>query len=159
MSDESPSPQLSPDGKFYWSLPRGVLLLLVLMMVIAIVLAAGSHNTTTGQPSVTVSPSNSTHSQASTVAGVLLDQSGSGIGNTPSFTTSGDWEIDWSYDCTNFGQSGKFAIFVFNPYGSLADVAANQQGTKGAVVSNEHHGGSYYLEVDSPCDWHVTVKD
>jgi hypothetical protein len=160
MSDAPPPRQTSPSGKFSWAVPRGVLWLLVLLMAIAIVVAATSHNTSSGQSDAAVSPSNSTNHQASTPAAatVQLDKTGSGITNTPSFTTSGDWEIEWSYDCTNFGQSGNFGIFVFNFEGSLSDVAANQHGSKGADVANEHQGGTYYLEVDSPCDWHVIVK-
>jgi hypothetical protein len=164
MSGPPPPQQFSSDGNFSWVGQRRVLWLLVLLMVIAIVLAARSHNTTTDESNAAASPSNSTKSQApapgSARAGakVLLDKTGSGIDNTPSFTTSGDWEIDWSYDCTNFKQSGNFVIFVFNSDGSLSDVAANQHGTKGTDVSNEHQGGTYSLEMDSPCDWHVIVK-
>lgn len=164
MADPSPPGQPSPDGRFSWGVPRGVLWLLVLLMVVAIVLAGTSHNTFTGQSNAAVSPSNATSGQApaqasaTAVAKVQLDKTGSGIDNTPSFTTSGDWEVDWSYDCSDFGQSSNFGIFVFNSGGSLSDVAANQHGTKGAGLSNEHQGGTYYLEVDSPCYWHVIVK-
>lgn len=130
------------------------------MLFIIGVLANGSH----GPSSPAISPSNSTTNQptaapASPVAAkVLLDKTGSGINKTPSFTAAGNWEIDWSYDCSNFGQSGNFAIIVYTGDGSLYDVAANQLGAKGSDVSNEHQGGTYYLQMNSECDWHVIVK-
>jgi hypothetical protein len=187
MSDPPPPPQVSPDGKFYWDGTRwvpmqaqaaaepqptapskghalrnvslGCLGLIVLLIIIGIA-ANGSHGTSTPAPS----PSNSATNQPSAAqsspvaATVLLDKTGSGINKTPDFTAAGDWEIDWSYDCSNFGQNGNFAITVFNSDGSLADVAANQLGAKGSDVANEHQGGTFYLQMNSECDWHVIVK-
>jgi hypothetical protein len=144
VSDESPPPQDSPDGKFYWGVPRGVLWLLVLLMVIAVVLAGTSHNTTTGQSNPTV----------------VMDKGGSGNNKTPSFAISGGWEIDWSYDCTNLGHSATFQITVYES-GSNAqvDIAAIALGAKGPGVAFEDHGGTYYLQVTSECNWRVIVKD
>jgi hypothetical protein len=139
-----PPPLVSPDGKFYWGVPRGVLWLLVLLMVIAIVLAGTSHNTTTGHSGPTV----------------ILDMPGSGNNRTPSFTTSGNWEIDWSYDCTNLGQSGSFQISVYeSPTNAEVDIAAISLGANGSDVAQEAQGGTYYLQVSSKCNWHVIVKD
>jgi len=143
MSEESPPPQLSPDGRSYWGVPRGVLWLLVLLMVIAIVLAAGSHNTITGQPNPQL----------------IMDESGNGNSKTPSFTTSGGWEIDWSYDCSNLGHSATFQVTVYESASkSQVDIAAIALGTKGAGVAFEDQGGTYYLQVISECNWHIMVK-
>jgi hypothetical protein len=89
---------------------------------------------------------------------VLLDKPGSGINKTQEFTAAGDWQIDWSYDCANFGQNGNFQIFVYNSDGSLADLAANELGAKGSDTSYEHQGGTFYLQMNSECNWHVIVK-
>jgi hypothetical protein len=89
---------------------------------------------------------------------VLLDKTGNGINNTASFSASGAWEIDYSFDCTNFGQSGNFAITVKNSDGSYADLPVNSLATKGQDVSHESKGGTYSLEINSECDWHVIVK-
>jgi len=143
MSDQSPPPKLSPDGKSYSIIPRGVLWLLVLLMVIAAVLAGTSHNTITGQPNPQV----------------IMDKSGSGNNKTPSFTTSGGWEIDWSYDCTHLGHSATFQVTVYaTASNSQVDNAAIALGTKGTDVAFEDQGGTYYLQVISECDWHVLVK-
>jgi len=89
---------------------------------------------------------------------VLLDKRGSGINKTQEFTAAGDWQIDWSYDCANFGHNGNFQIFVYNSDGSLADLAANELGAKGSDTSYEHQGGTFYLQMNSECNWHVIVK-
>ena len=137
----------------------GCLGLIVLLFVIGLA-ANGTH----GPSTPASSPSNSTTNQPSAApaspvaAKVLLDKTGSGINKTPDFTAAGDWEIDWSYDCSNFGQSGNFQVIVYNSDGSLADVAVNELGAKGSDVTNEHQGGTYYLEMNSECNWHVIVK-
>lgn len=145
MSAEPPPPaQVSADGRFYGGVPRRVLWLLVLLMVIAIVVAGTSHNTTTVQSNPTV----------------IMDKTGSGINKTPSFTTSGGWEIDWAYDCTNLGQSGTFQISVYETASNAGvDIAAIALGAKGSDVAQEDQGGTYYLQVSSECNWHVIVKD
>jgi hypothetical protein len=148
MSDPPPPPMddessEQPTG-IYWAGQRRVLWLLVLLMVIAIVLAGTSHNTTTGQSNPKV----------------IMDKTGSGINKTPSFTTSGGWEIDWSYDCTNLGQSGSFQISVYESASNArVDIAAIALGAKGSDVAFEDQGGTYYLQVTSECNWHVIVKD
>jgi hypothetical protein len=143
-SEPPPQPQVSPDGTFSWGGQRRVLWLLVLLMVIAIVLAVRSPNTTTGQSSPKV----------------IMDKTGSGINKTPSFTTSGSWEIDWSYDCTNLGQRGLFQISVFESASNArVDIAAITLGAKGSDVAGEDQGGTYYLQVSTECNWHVIVKE
>jgi hypothetical protein len=187
LAPEPPQPrQLSPDGKYYWDGERwvpvalmdeegiahppkkghamrnislGCLGLIVLLIVIAVASNGGNNPSTPAS-----SPSNSTTNQPSAppaspvAAKVLLDKTGSGINKTPDFTAAGDWEIDWSYDCSTFGSSGNFQVIVYNSDGSLADVAVNELGAKGSDVTNEHQGGTYYLEMNSECNWHVIVK-
>ena len=34
----------------------------------------------------------------------------------------------------------------------------NQLGKSGSDVEHYHNGGAYYLEMNSECKWHVTVK-
>ncbi len=89
---------------------------------------------------------------------LLLDQTGSGTNTTARFTAGADWHIDWSYDCSSFAPKGTFAIYVFDNAGSAVDVAANQLGASGSATSNERRGGTFYLQVNSQCNWHVMVK-
>lgn len=135
-------------------LRNGCLGLIVLVVIISIAAANGNHSGGSSNPGAST-PAAST---APVALKVLLDKTGSGINKTPDFTAGGDWEIDWSYDCSNFGQSGNFAILVYNGDGSLNDVATNQLGAKGSDVTYEHQGGTYYLQTNSECDWHLIVK-
>lgn len=89
----------------------------------------------------------------------LLDITGSGTKTTQKFTAAGDWDMAWSYDCSSFGYQGNFIVTPTgednNP--SLANQSVNQLGKSGHDVEHYHHGGTYYLSINSECSWHVTV--
>jgi hypothetical protein len=88
---------------------------------------------------------------------VLLDLSGSGTKTTQKFTARGDWDLEWSYDCSSFGQAGNFQVFADGP-GFLAPV--NQLDIRGTGVEHYHDGGEYYLTVNSVCNkWTVKAVD
>jgi len=92
---------------------------------------------------------------------VLLDVSGSGTKQTQKFTTSGDWTLDWSYDCSSdYSGQGNFQVFVYNDDGSLdsSDGLVNQFGAKGSDTQYYYDAGTHYLSVNSECSWHVTAK-
>lgn len=88
----------------------------------------------------------------------LLDTSGNGIQTTQKFTTTGDWTLNYTFDCSNFGFKGNFQVYVYDDSGSPVDVAANDLGMSGGNTEYEHTAGTYYLEINSECSWHVTVK-
>ena len=90
----------------------------------------------------------------------LLDVSGSGTKSTQKFTAGGDWDLNWSYDCSNFGAQGNFQVMIYDGSGSLSfsNAMVNQLGKSGSDVEHYHNSGTYYLEVNSECKWHVTVK-
>ncbi len=83
---------------------------------------------------------------------VLLDVEGNGIKQTQRFEAPNEWAIIYTFDCSNFGQSGNFAISV---EGDTTDLAANQLAARGHDVNYEHGGGNVYLSINSECDWHV----
>jgi hypothetical protein len=141
-------------GHFLRNAGIGCAGLIVLVIIISVAAASGNHSGTNGNPAAST-PAAST---APVALKVLLDKSGSGINQTAKFTAGGDWEIDWSYDCTKFGSNGNFIITVYNGDGTPSGIAANQLGAKGADVSNQHQHGTFYLEMNSECDWHVIVK-
>jgi hypothetical protein len=85
----------------------------------------------------------------------LLDLKGSGIKRSKRFTAAGDWIIQWSYDCSDFGYKGNFIVTV---EGDTFDVAVNELGKKGKGTQNEYDTGRMFLEINSECDWHVVVK-
>lgn len=87
----------------------------------------------------------------------LLDVTGDGIKQTPNFTAADQWTINYSYDCTAFGSKGNFQIYIYNSDGSPSDIAANALDMKGEDVTTEHGGGTFYLQINSECSWHVAV--
>jgi len=91
---------------------------------------------------------------------VLLDIKGSGTKSTQKFTAGSDWDLNWSYDCSNFGYQGNFQVTVFNGDGteSFNNAPVNQLGKSGSDVEHYHAGGTYYLEVNSECNWHIQAK-
>jgi hypothetical protein len=90
----------------------------------------------------------------------LLKISGSGTKSTAKFTAAGDWDINWSYDCSNFGTQGNFIVTIFNGDGSMSfsNTGVNQLGRSGADVDHYHNGGTFYLSVNSECKWKIEVK-
>lgn len=140
--------------------------LVVAIAIIAIISGGGSHSTTSGsfQAATSASPvatakATAKATVAPVAAKVLFDKTGSGIGKTAIFTTPSEWEIDYYFDCTGFGQTGNFSITVYDGASQMKDLPANALGLKGSDVAYEHNlSGPYYLEVNSECDWHVTVK-
>jgi hypothetical protein len=89
----------------------------------------------------------------------LLDVSGSGIKTTQAFTVGPTWAMTWSYDCSAFGSRGNFIVNVMTTDGhGSRNAGTNQLGTGGSDVEHFHVGGTFYLEINSECGWHVTVQ-
>jgi hypothetical protein len=86
----------------------------------------------------------------------LLSASGNGALHTVPFATVGNWDIAYSFSCP--GSTGVFQIYVGAAGGGADDVAANQLGTSGATVEHEYNPGTFYLEVNTVCSWHLTVS-
>lgn len=107
-------------------------------------------------PSASAAPSTSAPSLAGkTVASF----SGSGIETTPQFTVTSTWKLDYSFDCSSFGQSGNFAVYEYS--GSTLDgVLVNDlaMSKSGSTYAYED-AGTRDLEIDSECSWSVEVID
>jgi hypothetical protein len=101
---------------------------------------------------------------------VLLDLQGTGDKSTQAFTASGNWDLQWSYDCTaGLTQNGtipsgyhcSFIVDVRTSDGQLSrNQGVNQLGVKDQGVEHFHVGGSFYLEVQVCCadnSWAVKV--
>ena len=90
---------------------------------------------------------------------VLLAVSGNGAKKTQKFTAAADWDLAYTYDCSNFGTQGNFVVMVYgdNNQLSLSNDGPNELGDKGNDVTHNHHGGTYYLDVTSECRWTIKV--
>lgn len=86
---------------------------------------------------------------------VLLSLSGNGITNTAQFTTTGPWELHYSYNCTAFlGGTGNFIV---DAVGADTDYLVNGLSAGTTAVSNSYQTGTQHLEINSECDWTVKV--
>ena len=91
---------------------------------------------------------------------VLLDLSGNGTKTTQKFTAGKDWDLNWSYNCSNFGQDGNFQVFIYDGNGQMSfrNSPVNQLGASDSGVEHYHNGGEFYFTVNSVCSWKIQVK-
>lgn len=88
----------------------------------------------------------------------VLNISGSGSKSTQTFTVGDSWQMQWSYDCSVFGYQGNFQVSISTADGGFTpNQGVNQLGASGSDTEYYHSGGTYYLEVNSECSWHITV--
>jgi hypothetical protein len=168
MEQQQPSHPLPAPTKQKKSRGKKVLLIAGGLILIFIILAAmTSKSSTTSTTSTPAAPDKTTSQQTQASAApahtpqVLLDLTGTGTKTTQKFTAASDWDLSWSYDCnSSLGNTGNFIVSIYNGDGSLStdNQEVNQLGAKGADVEHYHTGGTFYLEVNSECSWHVTAK-
>lgn len=133
------------------------------LILLFIIVAIATQGTKTGSPSSSPAANESGSASASTAASsapkTLLDVSGTGTKSTNKFTAGGDWDLTWSYDCSNFsGGTGNFQVYLYGQNSSdLKGIPVNELGAKGNDVSHQHDSGTFYLEMNSECAWHVVV--
>ena len=91
---------------------------------------------------------------------LLLNQTGHDSELIQAFTTKGDWNLSWSYDCSHFGHQGIFEIAIFYTDGGITSLTpVNQFGKQGTGEEHYQGNGSYYLAINSLCSWRVQVKE
>lgn len=144
--------------------------IIVITVVFGVIGAAGSSNKS--GTSVPAAPDNTNVGAKNNAAQVqatsapikapqtLLDLTGSGSKSTQKFTTSGDWDLNWTYDCSSFGDKGNFQVFIYTGDGTMSfqNTGVNQLGSKDSGTEHYHTGGTYYLQVNSECSWTMKVQ-
>jgi len=115
---------------------------------------------TESQPAPAPAAPASTPAPAPAAMQTLLNISGSGTKTTESFTAAGSWNLIWSYDCSNFGDQGNFQVTAYDPSGQpdFNINPVNELGASGSDTEYYHQGGTYYLEVNSECNWTLKVE-
>lgn len=89
---------------------------------------------------------------------VVLTTKGNGIKSTKTFHVSGDWDLEYTYDCRDtLGDMGNFQ--VWNDDTGMGDIYVNELGAKGDDVTHQHTGGKLALQVNSQCRWTLKVVD
>jgi opacity protein-like surface antigen len=94
-------------------------------------------------------------------ATLVLSMAGNGVKQSPDFTVHNDqWTIRYTYNCAKFSaRSGNFQVFVTGVGGRVALVAVNELGASGSSSTVQHGAGTYYLGVNSECDWTIKAID
>jgi len=77
------------------------------------------------------------------------------------------WEVRWAYDCPpsigqgGFGIVGSFDVLVRTANGDevFPEEEISNQGSAGRGSVAYPRGGSFYLEIQSECNWQVDVHD
>lgn len=110
----------------------------------------------TGETSTTtVATKTTTKATAPAKPKTLFTLKGNGTKNSQKFTTGNDWVIHYSYDCTNFGGQGNFAVSIG---AELVDANVNELGKKGTGTEPVYNdSGTHYLSVLSECSWTISV--
>ncbi|GAB3872593.1 hypothetical protein GCM10029964_011260 [Kibdelosporangium lantanae] len=85
----------------------------------------------------------------------ILDLTGDGPKQTDKFTVSGDWHVQWSYDCTK--TDTPVDSLVVQVLGGNTEIPVTHLGPTGADTQAYHDAGTFYLSVSSNCSWHVVV--
>ena len=154
--------EVKPTKKFYKRWWFWVLAIIVLFIIIG---ASGGKKTPTQSVPAASDNTNAQAAQTSEPAKAQTPQtlgkiSGSGTTTTQKFTAASDWDLNWSYDCSNFGNQGNFQVMIYNGDGSLSfqNALVNQLGKSDSGVEHYHNAGTFYLEVNSECKWTVGVK-
>jgi hypothetical protein len=125
---------------------------------------ADSPSATTQQPLATIPPEPSTTqapevqpspTTARTPPGVLWQAEGSDTGQSRLFRAPRAWRIEWSFDCSAFGD-GKGGNFKLTGEGAFEDVMIQKFDKKASGQQSVSGGGFGRLVITSVCDhWEV----
>jgi hypothetical protein len=110
-------------------------------------------------PAAAASAAASSSPAGSPAASTVATFTGSGQENTPRFTVTSTWKLVYSFNCSDLGQAGNFAV--------LEDGGADYSGvsaddlavSKSASTWGYDDAGTHYLQIDSECAWKVQVVD
>lgn len=84
----------------------------------------------------------------------VFETRGTGARTTVPFSASGSWGLTYSYDCSQ--QHAVEPSFSLRIGGAAIYVAPIQRSDRHfSDTVYVHQGGMFYLEIDTPCSWHV----
>lgn len=88
---------------------------------------------------------------------------------SPTFNITGAWQLHYSYDCTQKGDTGGLVIQVVNQSDDTliaenpdvidAHAAAGKETSTDAIVTFHATTGALYLQVQSGCGWRIQVRE
>lgn len=106
-------------------------------------------------------------SSSSDILSMDSTSSGGPEDSTGQFTALGAWSLFVNYDCTKQKSEGVFGIGTLDMKVKNADddtlnaehAELHLQGLKKSATVNFKRGGTFYLAIDSRCDWRIRILD
>jgi hypothetical protein len=95
---------------------------------------------------------------ASTGRTVLAIQ-GTDSKSSPTFTVPASWAINFAYDCTNAPDNTNFQIFPTGSDPNRPVTTVNEITEQGSGTQKYTVAGTYYLVVNTMCNWKISVTD
>lgn len=88
---------------------------------------------------------------------VAFSQSGTGLQMLAPFSILGPWVLQYTFDCSNFGIAGDFAVQVTNANGTpnLIDNGPNVVAMNANASTFMPQGGTLSLTIDTECNWTI----
>jgi hypothetical protein len=147
----------------------GVLVIVVLGCIGVVALATSATKTSTSTLATTIATSIPT--SAKTQSAKVTPQagqkwttvrtfSGSSSKKTPFFTVPENWRLNWTCKGGEFG--GNLSVTVYGPGNAYVDLPVNASCPAGKTVSDtteEHQGGSIYLDISALSDWSIMIQE
>jgi hypothetical protein len=171
--DKSTEALQVPDKKKNWFKRHKVVTILSALVVLLFIVSANSKPSTPqantqvgGVVAHIAAPSDPNSTPVSqptpTQKKTILSLDGNGDKQTQKFTVSGDWDLEWSYDCSSRGiDSGAYYATIYNDDGtrSYENPEVSQSLVKSSDTQHYYKDGTFYLNISSTCSWHVNVKN
>lgn len=169
--------QQHPSGRF----GRHIGIVVLTVAVSGLVLSACSNKANTSSSTSSVPASSSTTTPSATTStsatsptstvpptttipfAVSQVHTGTGPASLAEFSVPSnatEWDIDWVYNCSSTGGTGKFQVKVVG-YGSAShtkDVGVSQTGAGTSGISRNYDTGTFSLDLTTPCKWTVRVE-
>src|SRR6266568_628620 len=142
---------------------------LLLCVIIGVAVAASPKPTSTTTTSATSTTAGSTATPVPTKASTPASQqkwttvrtfSGSSSKKTPFFTVPDDWRLNWTCHGGEFG--GNLTATIYGSGNAYVDLPINATCPAGKTVSDtteEHQGGSIYLDISALSDWTIMIQE
>ena len=167
-----PPPPKKKSRKRLWIIIGVVVLALIIISAIGSALGSAGGSSNTAQSTPTAQPTQAQPTQAPTQAQPTQAPltwktthtfSGNGSKKTEIFTVPSDWKIIWKCDPNSFyGGSYNVIVGVTGSDGSPVDPAAINTICKAGNTGDsteEHQGGSVYLDINSEGSWTIQVQE
>ena len=167
---QQPMPQPAPKKKRRGLLIAGIIVGVLLFACVGTGIAVSSHTGTTVATTNPVTTSSST--QVTQVPTKATQQNwttthtftGNGTKKTASFTVGNDWKITWTCKGMDIGGTtadSALSITVTGDNNTPVDVASStcKAGKTTSDSTEEHTGGTVYLDILGESDWIVNVQE